>query len=47
MDGHEAARITSLANAGELIESARLGQVTRGPRRTTGNLFLDDFMSTS
>ncbi len=47
VDGKLAARVTSLANAGETIESARLGQVSRGNARTKGDLYLDDFASTS
>jgi len=47
VDGKLAARIASLANPSETIESARLGQISRGNARTRGDLYLDDFRSTS
>ena len=47
IDGVLAARITKLANAGQMIETARLGQVGGGNARTHGNLLVDDFGSTT
>ncbi len=47
IDGKLAASVTKLANAGQTIESARLGQVGGGNARTRGNLIVDDFNSTT
>jgi FtsP/CotA-like multicopper oxidase with cupredoxin domain len=47
IDGRPAAHITALANTGEMIESARLGQITRGTSRTRGVLLIDQFASTT
>ena len=47
IDGRLAASVTKLANAGQTIESARLGQVGSGNARTRGNLIVDDFDSTT
>ena len=47
IDGRLAATATKLANAGQRIESARLGQVGGGNARTRGNLIVDDFNSTT
>jgi hypothetical protein len=47
IDGLAVATMTKLGNAGESIEAARLGQVAGGNARTRGNLFVDDFESTS
>jgi hypothetical protein len=46
VDGRLAARLTNLGNAGQMIETARLGQVGGGSARTRGNILVDDFNST-
>ena len=47
IDGRLVASVTKLANAGQTIESARLGQVGGGNSHTRGNLIVDDFDSTT
>ena len=46
VDGRLAARLTNLGNAGQMIETARLGQVGGGNARTRGDILVDDFQST-
>ena len=46
VDGRLAERLTNLGNAGQMIETARLGQVGGGIARTRGDILVDDFQST-
>ncbi|MDX6377433.1 MAG: hypothetical protein QOE98_1736 [Gaiellaceae bacterium] len=46
VDGRLAARVTNLGNAGQMIETARLGQVGGGNAGTRGDILVADFNST-